>query len=159
MRDHISTGPVLLCYDGSDDAAAAIAGAGELLGPRPAVVLSVREPIRSWQPTDPATILDTPIARLFSKALELEEIADEVAQQEVDRAIELAREAGFEPQGRVAHGKAWRAICDVGAELDAAVIVLGARGLSRVQSALLGSVSQAVSVHAGRPVLIAHRNE
>ena len=33
--------PVLLCFDGSDDAATAIAQAAELLAPRPAVVLTV----------------------------------------------------------------------------------------------------------------------
>jgi nucleotide-binding universal stress UspA family protein len=153
------TRPVLLCFDGSDDAATAIASAGELLGPRPAVVVIVQEPMRSWRPTDPATILDAPISKLLSKALELDEIADEVAHEEVNRATELARAAGFEAQGRVAHGKAWRAICDVATELDASVIVLGARGLSRVQSALLGSVSAAVSVHAGRPVLIVHERK
>jgi nucleotide-binding universal stress UspA family protein len=158
MSNGVDTAPVLLCFDGSEDAAAAIASAGELLGPRPAVVLTVQEPISSFQPSDPATILDAPIGRLFSKALELDEIADEVAQDDVNRAIELARGAGFDAQGRVARGKAWKAICDVASELDAPVIVLGARGLSRVQSALLGSVSAAVSVHAGRPVLIVHRD-
>jgi len=35
------TNPVLLCYDGSEGAAAAIAAAGTMLGPRKAVVLTV----------------------------------------------------------------------------------------------------------------------
>ena len=52
------------------------------------------------------------------------------------------------------HGKTWRAICDVAGEIDAATIVLGARGLSQVASLLLGSVSSAVLVHAKRPVLV-----
>jgi nucleotide-binding universal stress UspA family protein len=149
--------PVLLCFDGSRDAENAISGAGELLGPRTAVVITVNEPLRHWEPSDPATILDAPIGKLLSKTLELEEIADEVAQEQVNRGVELARAAGFEAEGRIARGKAWRVICDVADELDAEVIVLGARGLSRVQSALLGSVSAAVSVHAGRPVLIVHQ--
>jgi nucleotide-binding universal stress UspA family protein len=54
----------------------------------------------------------------------------------------------------VAGGKAWRTICDVASEVGAEVIVLGARGLSRVGGMLLGSVSSAVAVHAKRPVLI-----
>ena len=37
--------PVLLCFDGSDDAAHAILRAGEMLGPRSAVVLTVWEPV------------------------------------------------------------------------------------------------------------------
>jgi nucleotide-binding universal stress UspA family protein len=156
MSDGASTNTVLLCFDGSDDAVNAISSAGRLLGPRPAVVVTVCEPFRVWKPSDPATIIDAPIARLLSKALELEEIADEVAQGHVNRGVQLAREAGFDAQARVAGGKPWRAICDVADEIDAAAIVLGARGLSRAQSALLGSVSATVSVHAGKPVLIVH---
>jgi nucleotide-binding universal stress UspA family protein len=149
--------PVLLCFDGSSDAETAISDAARLLGPRAAVVITVNEPVRNWEPSDPATILDAPIGKLLSKALELDEIADEVARDEVNRGVALARAAGFDAHGRIARGKAWKAICDVANELDADAIVLGARGLSRVQSALLGSVSAAVSVHAARPVLIIHQ--
>jgi nucleotide-binding universal stress UspA family protein len=146
--------PVLLCFDGSDDAAAAIAKAGELLGPRTAVVLTVCEPLSVWEPYDPASILTAPVSKLASKELDLDEITNELARQKRDRGVALARKAGFEVQGRVAQGKSWRTICDVAEKLDAAPIVVGARGLSRVQSALLGSVSSAVLVHADRPVLV-----
>lgn len=151
------TKPLLLCFDGSTDAENAISSAADLLGPMPAVVLTVEEPTRLWQPSDPATILDAPIGKLLSKTLELEEIANEVTQEQMNRGVELARAAGFDARGRVAPGKAWKTICEVADEIDAAAIVLGARGLSRMQSALLGSVSAAVSAHAGRPVLIIHR--
>jgi nucleotide-binding universal stress UspA family protein len=70
------------------------------------------------------------------------------------KASLLASAAGFAAEGRTARGKSWRAICDVAEELDAATIVVGARGLSRLESVLLGSVSSAVAVHAKRPVLI-----
>jgi nucleotide-binding universal stress UspA family protein len=152
-----NTKPILLCFDGSSDAENAIRGAGDLLGPRPAVVITVSEPLRLWEPSDPATVLNAPIGKLLSKALQLEEIIDEVAQEQVNRGVELARDAGFGAQGRVARGKPWRAICETANEIDAEAIVLGARGLSRVESALLGSVSVAVSGHAGRPVLIIHQ--
>ena len=154
MNEHKK--PILLCFDGSSDAENAIQGAGDLLGPRPAVVITVSEPLRLWEPSDPATVIDAPVGRLLSKALQLEEIIDEVAQEQVNRGVELARAAGFDPQGRVARGKPWKAICEVADEIDAGAIVLGARGLSRIESALLGSVSATVSSHAGRPVLIIH---
>src|SRR5579859_2490411 len=150
-------GPILLCFDGSDDASNAIDQAGQLFGSRRAVVLTVCEPMRLWSPSDPATLLDAPLGRLFSKVLELDEIVEEVAREQVNRGVELARATGFDAEGHIAHGKAWREICTVVQEVDAAAIVLGARGLSRVQSALLGSVSAAVSTHARRPVLIVHR--
>ncbi len=63
------THPVLLCFDGSNDAATAIAKAGELLGPRTAVVLTVWEPVALWELYDPATILTAPLSKLASKEL------------------------------------------------------------------------------------------
>jgi nucleotide-binding universal stress UspA family protein len=65
----------------------------------------------------------------------------------------LARDAGFEPTSKLVRGKAWRAICGIAEELDAEPIVVGTRGLGRMESALLGSVSSAVVVHAKRSVL------
>lgn len=155
MNEH--TKPILLCFDGSSDAENAILGAGALLGQRPAVVITVAEPLALWEPEDPATILEAPIGMLLSKMLQFEEIILEVAQEQVSRGVELARAAGFEAQGQVGQGKPWKAICEVADQIDAEAIVLGARGLSRVESALLGSVSATVSSHAGRPVLIIHR--
>jgi nucleotide-binding universal stress UspA family protein len=155
--DHSSSGsaaPVLLCFDGSHDAAVAIASAGQVLSPGNAVVLTVWEPVAVWEPYDPATILSAPLEKLADHALGLDEITKELAQEKVARGVELAAEAGFRPQGRMVRGKAWRKICDVARELDAEVIVVGARGLGRVRGTLMGSVSSAVGVHANRPVLI-----
>jgi nucleotide-binding universal stress UspA family protein len=145
---------ILLGFDGSEDAAGAIAGAGALLGPRRAVVLSAWEPVALWEPYDPASVLSAPLAKLASKELGLDDLTNDLALEKVSRGVALAGSAGFTAEGRVARGKAWRAICDVADEIDAAVIVVGARGLSRVESVLLGSVSSAVIAHAHRPVLI-----
>jgi nucleotide-binding universal stress UspA family protein len=146
--------PVLLCFDGSDDAATAITQAADLLAPRRAVVLTVWEPVATWEPYDPATILSAPVSKLLSEEVGIDQIAAELAQDKVKQGVALASSAGFAAQGRVAHGKTWRTICDVAGEIDAAAIVLGARGLSRMGSLLLGSVSFAVTVHAKRPVLV-----
>lgn len=145
---------MLLCFDGSHNAATAIAKAGELLGQRAAVVLTVWEPVAMWAPYDPASILTAPASRLASKELHLDETTSDLAREKADQGVALARRAGFEAEGYVAEGKSWRTICDVAEELDAEPIVVGARGLSRVQSTLLGGVSSAVVVHARRPVLV-----
>lgn len=150
-------GPVLLCFDGSNDAAAAIAEAGRVLSPGSAVVLAVWEPVAVWQPYDPATILTAPVEKLASRALGLDEIAKELAEENAARGVELAGGAGFHAQARTADGKTWRTICDVATELSAEVVVLGARGLGRIAGALLGGVSTAVVLHAKRPVLIVPR--
>lgn len=146
--------PVLLCYDGSDNAAAALARAGEVLGSRDAVVLTAWEPVAVWEPSDPATILSAPLAMLATDALGLDEIVRDLARERAEQGVGLATEAGFTARARVTEGKSWRVICDVADELDAELIVVGARGLSRVRSALLGSVSSAVVVHARQPVLV-----
>jgi nucleotide-binding universal stress UspA family protein len=146
--------PILVCYDGSEDAAAAIAVAGQVLSPRRAIVLTVWEPVAVWEPYDPATIISAPLEKLAEHALGMDEITKELADEKAARGLELATQAGFQAEGRIARGKAWRAICQVATELEADVIVLGARGLGRVGAVLLGSVSSAVAVHAKRAVLI-----
>jgi nucleotide-binding universal stress UspA family protein len=146
--------PALLCFDGSDDAGAAIATAAELVGSRQAVVVTVWEPVSVWAPYDPGAVLSAGVAKLGSKALGLDEIARQVAEENLQRGVELARQAGFEARGQTAHGKTWQAICETAEELQAAPIVLGARGLSRVGAMVLGSVSAAVVAHARRPVLV-----
>ncbi len=151
--------PVLLCYDGSDDARLAIAAAGEMLGPRSAVVLVVWEPVAVWEPYDPGAILSATVSKLASRALGLDEIGADLAREKLDEGVGLAQAAGFRTTGRTLRGKPWRVICDVASEIGADPIVLGARGLGRVESVLLGSVSTGVVNHARRPVLVvpAHR--
>ena len=153
VRD-LKRGTVLLCFDGSDDAAAAIKTAGEMLGARPAVVLTVWEPLRLWEPWDPATILSVPLAKLISQETGLDQIAADIAREKAEHGAELARAAGFDATVRVARGRPWEAICEVAEELDAEPIVIGSRGLGRARSALLGSVSSAVIAHARRAVVV-----
>jgi nucleotide-binding universal stress UspA family protein len=158
-RRNVHQGPTLLCYDGSDEAAAAIAAAARIVSERDAVVVSVWEPLAVWQPFDPGALLSAGVAKLGSDKLGLDEIAKELGEETVQKGVERARAAGFDARGQSVSGKPWRAICDLATELDARLIVLGARGLSRMQSALLGSVSGAVVVHARRPVLVIPRQE
>jgi nucleotide-binding universal stress UspA family protein len=145
---------VLLCVDGSEDADAAIVSAAHVLSGRQAVVLTVWEPVASWAPYDPVTILSAPLSRLASNALGLDEAMRDLARERMERGTELAVKVGFEARGRLDEGKPWRVICHVADTLDADPIVVGARGLGRMESALLGSVSSAVVAHAKRPVLV-----
>jgi nucleotide-binding universal stress UspA family protein len=154
-----ATRPALICFDGSDDAAAAIATAGEMLAPRAAVELTVWEPIASWMPSDPVTVLSAPLSSLAAKELDLDGIGRDVARELMQRGVELATEAGFQAEGRAERGKPWRVIRQVADELDAEPVVVGARGLGRVESMLLGSVSTAVVFHCKRPVLVVPHHE
>ncbi len=146
--------PLLLCYDGSEDADTAIGRAAALFSRRRAVVLTVWEPMALWDPYDPATILSAPLDKLASRALDMDQILEELGRETLDRGVALARDSGFAVDGQLVRGKAWPAICNMAQELNAEAIVIGARGLSRAKSVLLGSVSFAVLTHAGRPVLV-----
>jgi nucleotide-binding universal stress UspA family protein len=143
--------PVLLCDDGSEIAARAVRDAGELLAGREALVLFV------WQ-----SVSRNPLASMGGGLAVLPEDLDErsaaAAAQAAEQAAERARQAGFDAAPLVAEaiGPVWQTILDTARERDAAVIVVGARGLSGVQHVLLGSVSEKVIRHADRPVLVLH---
>jgi nucleotide-binding universal stress UspA family protein len=137
--------PILICYDGSAGAGRAIAAAGKLLGPRPAVVLDVGS----------LELVADEYAELGSDAVDFEAgvRADAAARAEAGAA--LARSAGFDADARsVLEAPAWRGAVELGDEIGAAAIVLGTRGLTGLRALLDGSFSHLVATHAGRPVLI-----
>jgi nucleotide-binding universal stress UspA family protein len=55
-----------------------------------------------------------------------------------------------------ASGPVWSTICEIADRNQAAVIVMGSRGLFGVKSLLMGSVSSAVLHHASQPTLVIH---
>ncbi|MBS1893386.1 MAG: universal stress protein [Actinobacteria bacterium] len=146
--------PVLIAYDGSDQAKLAIAEAGRVLGPgRPAVVLTVREPIESYEfvGLGGATTLDPATVSAMQDAAQNE--ATVVAEE----GAALARVAGFDAASQVAIGATpWQEIVGVADDLDAEVIAIGSRGRTGLKKVLLGSVASAVAQHSGRSVLIVH---
>lgn len=152
-----SAGPVLLAFDGSKDSVAAIDQAGRLLAPRDAIVVTAWEPAATWVPYDPATVVAAPFERLIARVAGIDEELGKIAQVTVERGVELASEAGFRAEARVVRGRPARVICAVAEEVGADLIVVGARGAGRIESALLGSVSGSVVLHAGCPTLVVPR--
>ena len=139
--------PVLIAYDGSDHAKAAIAQAGEQLRtPRAAIVLSVFEPLEALP------FWGVAYARVPTGfAEEAERQANDVAHEGAD----LAREAGFEAEATVTEGSpVWKRIIEVAKEHEAGMIVIGSHGRSGVSYVAMGSVATAVAHHAAMPVLI-----
>jgi nucleotide-binding universal stress UspA family protein len=139
--------PILICYDDSADAARGIEAAAELLGPRRAVVVDVLP----WM--TPAEGLAA--ASSLVPGTEFEAVNQLEARRIAGRGAEIARSAGFqaEPRGELA-GSTWEGIVEVADELDVAVIVIGSRGLTGLKKIVDGSLSQQLTEHAGRPVLI-----
>ena len=144
---------ILLSYDGSESSTHAVATAHELLGDVAATVLHVWDPPVSYLPPDPFTGMApwNP-----GQMAELESVILERSNSVLEEGVTLARRAGLAAEGRLERTSAppWRAILDVAEELDVQLIVVGARGLSAVESVVLGGVSNAVVHHAKRPVLV-----
>jgi nucleotide-binding universal stress UspA family protein len=140
--------PVVLAYDGSDHAAHAITAAAELLGARKAIVAAAFSPITAQAPLAGGVPVYLP---------EIEENLEKESRAAAERGAEVARNAGFEAEPRcVSESPPWRAIVALADDVDAAAIVVGARGLSGFKSALLGSTSNGVVHHTKRPVLVVH---
>jgi nucleotide-binding universal stress UspA family protein len=151
-RTTSADGPLLLCYDGSEDAAHAIERAGELFPGRRALVAMVwHQPLAglggiAWSGESPSMV-DVP---------ELDREAAEKAGRVAADGMRLAEQAGLiaEPLAVQGSGSVWRTILELAERNDAAAIVMGSRGLTGLRSMLLGSVSSAVVGHADRPTLV-----
>ena len=87
---------------------------------------------------------------------ELDRAAAEEGGRIADEGVRIAQDAGLraEPVVVEATGPVWKTILDIADQLDAAMIVMGSRGLTGVRSMLLGSVSNALAHHADRPTLV-----
>jgi nucleotide-binding universal stress UspA family protein len=78
----------------------------------------------------------------------------DVAESVIARAERKLQDAGVAATTTSRGGDAARVILDVADELDADLIVVGARGLTGLQKFLLGSVSSKVSHYADRTVMV-----
>jgi nucleotide-binding universal stress UspA family protein len=139
MPDALSK-PILLCYDGSDDAFRAIEFAGSLFPGRSAVVLSV------WEHYS-----------LLSGVPRVDDtLVQEATEQMAADGCERAQTAGLEATAvavKAEHGVA-DAIIDAAEQHDVSLIVMGTRGNTGIRSLLLGSVSHDVAHRAHRALLI-----
>jgi nucleotide-binding universal stress UspA family protein len=139
--------PILICYDGSDEADRAIKVAAAMFASHRAIVLDVgpvlteTESIAALAPVMPG------------QAFEDENLDD--ALRTARMGAQRAEEAGFAAEARAGvAAPTWESIVEAANDVDAAVIVLGSRGLRGAQELFEGSVSHAVAEHAQRPVLI-----
>jgi nucleotide-binding universal stress UspA family protein len=141
-------GPILICFDRSDGARRAIETAGALFAGRKAVVLHV------WRPlTVVAAEYGGTVSLPDDEGGALEKLAQELAAE----GARLAAAAGLDATPAIAEGAyegTSHAIVETAHARGAAVIVIGARGLSTFKSFVLGSVSHGVAQHAHVPVLI-----
>ena len=153
MLGAMSQGPVLIAYDGSDNAKAAIERAGAVLQHGPAVVATAWT---SFEDAAPAALLALPGDMVREGTQTLDEANRETAEELAAEGAELARAAGFDAEPRAVRSKGpfFAALIHLADELDASAIVAGSRGRSALRAAVLGSVSTGLLHHTSRPVLI-----
>jgi nucleotide-binding universal stress UspA family protein len=147
------SGPILLAYDGSDSAKAAIERAGRLFPGRRALVLYVWQPVGSVLAASLAG-MPAEYRREALAEVNVQENAD--ASQLAEAGAARARDAGLDadPLTAAAEDSIWSTILAVAAREGADAVVVGSRGRSKVASALLGGVSTGVLHHACLPVVL-----
>jgi nucleotide-binding universal stress UspA family protein len=142
--------PVLVCFDGSEDAAAAIRYAGELFPGRDARGLSVAPLAKDEVSLDPLSDL---VGRFSGLYADSDEAVAELAERQGRRGYELATEAGLLARPLAASGKPAPTIVRTADEHDACAIVLGSGAHTRLGSPF-GSVVARVVHGANRPVFV-----
>jgi nucleotide-binding universal stress UspA family protein len=149
---------ILIAYDGSEPARAAVREAGALFAPARALVLTVWEPGLSqvMLMPDATGMGGTMLPYDPSVAREVEQASEEHAQQVAQDGARLAREVGLDAQAIIAEDSMspQDAIVAAAEQHDAPAIVIGSRGLRGLRSKLLGSTSAHVLQHALRPVVV-----
>jgi nucleotide-binding universal stress UspA family protein len=154
----VSGGPIILGYDGSEHAREAIHRAASLLRPARTEVVNVW---RSIQPEAGAAVVGASRGMAWEGARRLDAERAARSAELAGEGVALAHALGLEASPVSLRGTTtiWRTICQLATERDAAAVVLGSRGLSGLEGALLGSVSSGVLHHADRPVLIVHASD
>ncbi len=143
---------ILIAYDGSDDAKAAIQHAGELMPGQPAAVVTVWEPYVHMLTRYPASgaIL------AGEDSVEIDDATATAAEEKAEEGAGLARQAGLDASARAIarQDSIAETLLTEADRANASAIVTGSRGLGGLGSLLMGSVSHALLQHADRAVVV-----
>jgi nucleotide-binding universal stress UspA family protein len=145
---------ILFGYDGSEDAQRAMVVASELMSGR-ALVIHVWEPVPPG--AGPAVAAPGVVGAGLPMLAEAEHDFEQRAHAMAAEGARHAADAGFEVEPVLVRGRGapvWQEVLDVAEARDARAIVVGRRGVSRLRSVLLGSVSNGLVEHAHVPVLV-----
>jgi nucleotide-binding universal stress UspA family protein len=153
--------PIVIAYDGSHAARAAVRRAGALFGHRRAIVLT------AWDPRlgemmlvpDPTGLGTTMMPYDPMLAQEIDRKVEHTAHGIAADGAELARSCGLDAEEIAVEDTSHpaEAILQAARENGAAAIVAGSRGHGRLRAKLLGSTSNAILKGAGEtPVVIVH---
>jgi nucleotide-binding universal stress UspA family protein len=150
--------PVIVAFDGSAEAQAAVREAAALFADRTLLVVSVWEPglaLAMTQPTDQLSGLAYIPPSAESMAM-VDRAQSDHATETAKAGADLARRLGAtaEPHAVPDELDIAETIASVADKRDAAAVVVGSRGLGAVKSKFLGSTSQGLLQRAHRPVVV-----
>lgn len=156
-----SAEPILIAFDGSPPARAAIEAASKLMAPRPVFVVTVWEAGLAYATAASAPDIEMTPSVDPSTVLDVDNALHRQAEIVSNEGAELARSLGLdaEPLALADTGGVANTILDLAAEHHAAAIVIGSRGLSGLRARLEGSTSKTVSKRASCPVVLVHGGE
>jgi nucleotide-binding universal stress UspA family protein len=145
---------ILICYDGSADADAAVDAVAAMMPGQRATLLTV------WEPFVEVVTRAGPGLELWPADIDHQRIdaaAEAAATERAEQGAERARNGGMDRAQGIARPRGItiaETIMEEARTQSASLIVIGTRGLTGVKSMVLGSVSHAVLQHADRPVMI-----
>ena len=147
---------IIVAYDGSADALAAIDCAARLMPGTQATVLTLWEPFVDTMTSVGSLGLGFGAGGDYGDLEQIDARSEKAAAARATEGSARANAAGLvaSPLAERHSGAIANAILTAAESFDADAIVMGTRGLSGVKSLLLGSVSNAVVHHSKRPVIV-----
>jgi nucleotide-binding universal stress UspA family protein len=153
------TRPVVVAFDGSPEAVAAVQAAATLFHDRVLLVVTV------WEPGMAMTTAMLPVGGAGAASYvppspedvkAVDEAQLEHAQAAAEAGARLATEAGAAAEALPVPDSADVAdtIAAIAEQRDAAALVVGSRGMGRMKSALVGSTSRRLLHDTSRPLLV-----
>lgn len=140
---------IMIAVDGSGESLQAVREALHL------IERGLRAEVALVNVQEPASLLQ--LATQDSDAIAA--AAVEAGENLMGEAAALLNAAGVNYSMEVVLGEPGAALVDMAEQLDADMVMMGARGMGAVKSVIVGSVSKAVITHIGRPVLVVRAPE
>jgi nucleotide-binding universal stress UspA family protein len=155
---------LLIAYDGSDLAKAAVRQAAELFPDRAAVVVTVWEPgLGTMMVSNPGFDAGATLAPAFDPTVvsEIEHAEEHHAALVAREGAQLASSLGLDAEPHAIPDEVHVAdtIVALAAEQDAAAVVIGSRGASGLRSHLRGDTSRHILARCTRPVVVVRSDE
>jgi nucleotide-binding universal stress UspA family protein len=144
-------GPVLICFDGSDGARAAVETAAALFRSGDALVACY------WQPFGSTKRLGIDLLEFVQDPASINEREEQIASEIAEQGAALAQAGGLTARAEAAatDSSVAEAILAHAESVGAAAIVLGSQSRSRLRSLILGSVANEIVQRAAVPVFVA----